>query len=501
MKKLTLALRAPGFLCLGLAVSTSLVQRDTEPDATGLRRPSVSAAAGGGAVAPLSFQEQNMLIGRYCFRCHNDKDRTGGLSLESFDAAQAFENADIAEKMIRKLQAGMMPPSTAQRPDAATYASLIASLSSTIDTAAAENPNPGGRTFQRLNRAEYERSMYDLLGLQIDAGDYLPPDTISAGFDNIADVQGLSATVMDGYLRGAAAISRLAVGDPEATASETTYEIPRYNEQREQVEGAPVGTRGGVSVIHNFPADGEYHFRTAFHHESTGNMFGSARGALHTYDAPEQVELSIDGERVALLDIDRWAHRQEPEGLELKAGPVFVRAGPRRVSAAFIRRYEGPVEDLLSPHEWSLADKKIGYSYGITTVPHMRDFVIGGPYNVTGVSETPIRQRIFTSRPTSADEERPAAEDILTRLGEKAYRRPLTDDDVTAMLVFYGAGAAEGGFEIGIRTALQGILASPDFIFRFEEPGAGARSGESYRIGAMDLASRLSFFLWATRTG
>ena len=497
MKKFTLALGAVGFVCLGLVASTSLAQRESKPATTDWRRPSVSAA-GGSAVAPLSFQEQNMLIGRYCFRCHNDKDRTGGLSLESFDAARAFENADIAEKMIRKLQAGMMPPATAQRPDAATYALLIASLSSTIDAAAAENPNPGGRTFQRLNRAEYERSIYDLLGLQIDAGAYLAPDTISAGFDNIADAQGLSATVMDGYLRGAAEISRLAVGDLEATPSETTYEIPRYNEQREHVEGAPVGTRGGVSVIHNFPADGEYHFRMAFHHESTGNMFGSARGALHTYAVPEQVELSIDGERVALLDIDRWAHRQEPEGLELKAGPVFVRAGARRVSAAFIRRYEGPVEDLLSPHEWSLADKKIGYSYGITTVPHMRDFVIGGPYNVTGVSETPVRQRIFTRRPTSADEERPAAEAILTRLGEKAYRRPLTVNDVTAILAFYGAGASEGGFEIGIRTALQAILASPDFIFRFEEPGAGVSPGNSYRIGDMDLASRLSFFLWAS---
>tara|TARA_B100001146_G_scaffold135623_1_gene119014 strand:- start:1607 stop:4003 length:2397 start_codon:yes stop_codon:yes gene_type:complete len=469
MKRVAIAILGVGFICLSLSAAPS---------------------------APLSFKEQNELIGRYCFRCHNDQLVTGGLTLESFDAAQAYEQAEIAEKVIRKLQAGMMPPSTAQRPDADTYATLIASLTETIDTASIADPNPGGRSFQRLNRSEYKRSIKDLLGLQIDAGAHLPPDTISAGFDNIADVQGLSATVMDGYLRAAGEISRLAIGNPDATPREFTYEVPRYASQRMQVKGAPFGTRGGISIAHNFPADGHYFFRMSFQHESTGNLFGNGRGALHTADEPEQIEVSINGERAALLDVERWAHRQDSESMEIRTDRIFVRAGPQRISAAFLKRFEGPVEDLMSPHEWSLADKKIGYSYGITTLPHLRDLVIGGPYNVTGVSDTPTRARIFTCRPTMASDEQPCAEQIILRLATGAYRRPVGDKEMATLTAFYRTGRREGGFEAGIRTALQAILASPDFVFRFEEPGT-AEGSESYRLNDLDLASRLSFFLWS----
>ena len=469
MKRVSIAILGAAFVCLGL---------------TAAARP------------PLSFEEQDELIGRYCFRCHNDQLLTGGLSLESFEAARAYEQAEIAEKIIRKLQTGMMPPPGAQRPDAETYAALIASLTATIDDAAAAEPNPGGRSFQRLNRAEYRRSIKALLALEIDAAAYLPPDTISAGFDNIADVQGLSATVMDGYMRAAGEISRLAIGDPEATPREFTYEVARYASQREQVEGAPFGTRGGISVVHNFPADGHYSFRVALQHESTGNLFGNGRGALHTADAPEHIEISVNGERVALLEVERWAHRQDAESMEMRTEPMFVRAGPQRISAAFLTRFEGPVEDLMSPHEWSLADKKIGYSYGITTLPHLRDLVIGGPFDVTGVSETPSRERIFTCRPTAADEERACAEQVIFRLATRAYRRPLGESEKVTLMAFYRSGARQGGFEPGVRTALQAILASPDFVFRFEEPGAGA-AGEAYRLNDLDLASRLSFFLWS----
>ena len=469
MKRAAIAILGVGFVCLSLSAAPS---------------------------APLSFKEQNEVIGRYCFRCHNDQLVTGGLTLESFDAAQAYDQAEIAEKVIRKLQAGMMPPITAQRPDADTYAALIASLTETIDAASMADPNPGGRSFQRLNRSEYSRSIEDLLGLQIDAGAHLPPDTISAGFDNIADVQGLSATVMDGYLRAAGEISRLAIGNPEATPREFTYEVPRYASQRTQVEGAPFGTRGGISVLHNFPADGHYFFRMSFQHESTGNLFGNGRGALHTADEPEQIEVSVNGERAALLNVERWAHRQDSESMEIRTERIFVRAGPQRISAAFLRRFEGPVEDLMSPHEWSLADKKIGYSYGITTLPHLRDLVIGGPYNVTGVSDTPTRARIFTCRPTMASEEEPCAEQVILGLATGAYRRPVGDKEMATLMAFYRAGRGEAGFETGVRTALQAILASPDFIFRFEEPGTVGGS-ESYRLNDLDLASRLSFFLWS----
>ena len=469
MKRITIAILGAGFVCLTLSAAPS---------------------------TPLSFREQNELIGRYCFRCHNDQLVTGGLTLESFDAAQAYDQAEIAEKVIRKLQTGMMPPITAQRPDADTYVALIAALTETIDTASMAEPNPGGRSFQRLNRSEYRRSIKDLLGLQIDAGAHLPPDTISAGFDNIADVQGLSATVMDGYLRAAGEISRLAIGNPDATPREFTYEVPRYASQRKRVEGAPFGTRGGISVVHNFPADGHYFFRMSFQHESTGNLFGNGRGALHTADEPEQIEVSVNGERAALMKVERWAHRQDSESMEIRTERIFVRAGPQRISAAFLKRFEGPVEDLMSPHEWSLADKKIGYSYGITTLPHLRDLVIGGPYDVTGVSDTPVRARIFMCRPTMANDEQPCAEQIILRLATGAYRRPVDDKEIATLMTFYRAGTQDGGFEAGIRTALQAILASPDFVFRFEEPGTGEGS-ESSRLNDLDLASRLSFFLWS----
>ena len=469
MKRVTIAILGAGFVCLSLSAAPS---------------------------TPLSFEEQNELIGRYCFRCHNNQLVTGGLSLESFDAAQAYDQAEIVEKVIRKLQTGMMPPLTAQRPDADTYLALIDSLTETIDTASMAEPNPGGRSFQRLNRSEYRRSIRDLLSLQIDSGAHLPPDTISAGFDNIADVQGLSATVMDGYLRAAGEVSRLAIGNPDATAREFTYEVPRYASQRTRVEGAPFGTRGGISVVHNFPADGHYFFRMSFQHESTGNLFGNGRGALHTADEPEQIEVSVNGERAALMKVERWAHRQDSESMEIRTERIFVRAGPQRISAAFLKRFEGPVEDLMSPHEWSLADKKIGYSYGITTLPHLRDLVIGGPYDVTGVSDTPSRARVFTCRPTMANDEQPCAEQIILRLATGAYRRPIGDKEIATLMTFYRAGTQEGGFEAGIRTALQAILASPDFVFRFEEPGTGAGS-ESSRLNDLDLASRLSFFLWS----
>jgi len=499
MKRFRYTIVGVGFVCLGLAAGTGLAQRLSGPRSSPLAGWELAAGPGRGAgtaVAALSYQEQNLAIGRYCFRCHNDMQRVGGLSLESYDAAEAYERAEVTEKIIRKLSAGMMPPPPAQRPDAATYAGLIAGLAATVDAAAAEDPNPGGRSFQRLNRAEYERSIYDLLGLQIDASAYLSPDTVSAGFDNIADVQGLSATVMDGYLRAAGEIARLALGDPDATASETTYEVPRYASQREQVEGAPFGTRGGVSVIHNFPADGDYLFRVSLQHESTGNLFGNGRGALHTAQEQEQIEVSINGERVALLEVDRWAHRQEADSMEMRTELIHVKAGPQRVSAAFLRRYEGPVEDLMSPHEWSLADKKIGYSYGISTLPHLRDLVIRGPHEVTGVSENPIRERIFTCRPATREEESACAQEIISRLAAHAYRRPLGAGEQGALGTFFELGRREGGFEAGIRTALTAILAGPDFVFRFEEPSDNAGPGGSYRIADVDLAARLSFFLW-----
>ncbi len=439
------------------------------------------------AASPAAAEED--LVQQYCVRCHNARRLLGNLTLEEFDAADPVASAPIAEKMIRKLRAGMMPPPGVPRPPDDEVAIFVTALEEKLDAEAARNPNPGSRTFQRLNRAEYARAIQDLLGIEIDASAYLPNETVSAGFDNIADVQNLSATLLEAYLTAASEVSRLALGDANATPSEATYEVSRYAEQREHVPGAPFGTRGGISVVHNFVADGDYYFRLAFQHESTGNFFGQ------TAPFDEQVEVSVDGERVALIPLDRWMHRQDPGGVEVVTDPIRVTAGAHRISAAFLKVTEGPVEDLTSPHEWSLADKKIGYSYGITGVAHLRDLTIGGPYDVTGVSRTPAWERVMSCVPSSPDEETACAREIVTRLGTRAFRRPVTEAEVGGLMGLYGEGAEAGGFEIGVRTALQGILASPDFVFRFEEPGDGDGTG-MYRISDAALASRLSFFLW-----
>jgi hypothetical protein len=453
---------------------------------------SIAFHTGSLAADPATPADDNAVLGEYCVRCHNDQRLRGNLSLEGFDAESPEPQAALAEKVIVKLRAGMMPPPGVSRPAGDTLLALVSALERRIDAAAAANPSPGGRTFQRLNRVEYERAVHELLGLRVAAADYLPPDTKSENFDNIADVQMMSPMLLDAYLNAAAEISRLAVGDPAAAPTVESYSVSGYSSQRERVEGAPFGTRGGISVEHTFPADGEYVFSVIFEHTTTGDGFAGqlARG--------EQVEVSIDGERGALMDVDAWMSYADPQGIVMRTEPIFVRAGPRRLTAAFLRTAEGPVEDLLSPHDWSIADRHTGMGgYGLTLLPHVRELVVGGPHRVTGVSSNPVRERIFACRPSVPEEERACAERIVTRLGRSAYRRPLTDRDLDALMSFYAEGAREGGFEAGVRTALQAMLASPHFIFRIEEPPAGALAGDSYRISDLDLASRLSFFLWA----
>ena len=449
------------------------------------------------AARPAAAEAAQAVVDGTCRRCHNDRARYGNLSLDRFEVARAQDDHPLAEKIIRKVRTGLMPPAGTARPDEADLQALAETLETLVDGAAAERPLPARRSFQRLNRAEYERSVRDLLALDVRAGDYLPLDTKSAGFDNIADAQLLSPTLMNGYLRAAAEISRLAVGDPAAGPREATYKVTRWVSQREQVEGAPYGSRGGISVVHTFPADADYRFRVSFHHETTGELFGSGRGALHTAEHPEQIEISIDGERVALLDIDRWMHVSDPNGVNLRTEPIRVTAGPHRVSAVFIRHIEGPAQDLISPHEWSLSSTSVANAYGFTSLPHLRDLAIRGPLDPVGVSDTPSRRRIFTCRPAAPGDEAACAGAIIDRLATAAYRRPLTGDDRRALMALYESGAAGGGFEAGVRMALEGILASPHFVFRFEAPPAAADPADGFAVSDHALASRLSFFLWA----
>ncbi len=270
---------------------------------------------------------------------------------------------------------------------------LAEGLETRIDRAAALNPTPGWRPFQRLNRAEYARAVKDLLDVDVDVTALLPADTISDGFDNIADAQGFSATLLAGYLRAAGKVTTLALGDPEGGASESNYKVPKTASQLHRVEGAPFGTRGGLSVMHTFPADGDYVFRMDLHGNACGVLFGGTVNG-------EKLDVSVDGERVALLEIDPRM-TEATTGVTLKTPPIHIAAGPRRVSAAFINQFEGPVVDLLAPIDHTLADTQIGVAFGITTLPHLKDLSVVGPYRTTGVSETPSRRKVFTCRPTT----------------------------------------------------------------------------------------------------
>lgn len=456
--------------------------------------PPMSFQAASPFVAAASFRDgaedgTNDVVAEYCTRCHSERMRRGDLVLEGFDVANAPQNAEIVEKMIRKLRAGMMPPSGARRPDPEVLLEVATDLENTVDKAAERNPNPGIRTFQRLNRAEYHNTIKELFGIGVDVSAFLPLDTKSANFDNIADVQTPSATLMEGYLRAAEHVSRTVLGDPDAEIQSTVYRLPRIQSQKDRVEGAPFGTRGGLSRVHNFPADGKYVFHVMPYNAVEGEVFGRTFGT-------EQIEISIEGERIALLTVDRWMMESEPSGLNIRTDSIYVTAGPKRVVAAFIRQFEGEVDDLIRPIDHTLADGQIGIGYGVTTQQHLQRLTILGPYEVTGVSDNPTRRSVFTCRPTSPEEARPCAERVVSKLATEAYRRPLKEADVTALMGFYDKGARDDGFEGGVRMALRAILASPHFIFRMEEVPDGVAPGEIYDIGEADLASRLSYFMW-----
>jgi hypothetical protein len=480
MKRASPAILVGAALWVAAAGASAVAQKQPAPALKPAAARPPSAAAHPKGDAP----DHNAVVRRYCATCHNDARKTGGLSLASFDVAHAAQSAEIAEKMIRKLQAGLMPPPSASRPDPPTQASLISALETNVDLAAGAKPNPGTRTFQRLNRPEYERSVHDLLGLDVDAGTWLPLDTKSANFDNIADAQALSPTLVEAYLNAASAISRMAVGDRTAPTIDRTYTAPGYVSQHpwDHVDGAPYGTRGGMVVDHVFPADAEYVFEVDLVSGSNARF--------------EDIDVSINGERVALIEYETGpAGGADGRGATpMRTEPVFVKAGQHRVAAAFVRRSEGPYEDLIRPHDWSFAGGGSG-GPGITTLPHVKDFVIKGPYKITGVSETATRRRIFSCRPTVATEERPCARQILSRLGGEAYRRPMSAAEIDRLMPFYDRGAAKGGFESGVRSALETILASPYFIFRMEREPDTPRSTK-YRVTDVDLASRLSYFLW-----
>ena len=441
------------------------------------------AACHGSKPGRLSVAEQRKLIDRYCIECHSVKDHAGDLTLEGADLAQVARDPQMWEKVIRKLRAGMMPPPGEPRPDFAAEHALRASLEDAIDGSVERVA--GTRSTQRLSRVEYARAVHDLLDLDVDGNALLPPDTIPARSADVADGESFSPAVMEEYLRAADRVAALALGEPNAPTSSVTYAVSSAASQMRAVDGAPVGTRGGVSVLHGFPADGQYTF--------TVRLQATPNGALIGGSAPdEQVEISIDGERVALLAVDpRTSGRTD-----LKTPRIFVKAGPQRVSAAFLQHLSGVPDDLVASIESTVGDAVAMPQ--LLQLPRLQHLNVTGPFDATDVSDTPSRRRVFHCRPVKSEEQEPCARSILSELAERAYRRPLEDEEVDALVKFYWDGREGGDFESGIRAALRAILASPQFVSRVERQPPDVAPGEIYRISDAELASRLSFFLWSS---
>jgi len=303
---------------------------------------------------------------------------------------------------------------------------------------------------------------------------------MSHGFDNMSDVLTVSPALMEGYIRAAGKISREAVGDTTALPLTATYSIPRVASQMRHVDGTPFGTRGGMAVMHDFPADGEYTFRLGFYYVPEGPLFGQNQGK------GQQIEIAVNGVRVALLDINP-SMTLAKDGI--KTPPVHLSAGPQRISASFPMKFDGPVEDEFRPVEQSLVDVSTGNIPGMTSLPHLHELQITGPHKVSGLSDTPSRRRIFTCRPLAGSDELPCAKRIVSAIARQAYRRPVTDADLEGLLSFYQSGRNQGDFESGIRTAVQAIISSPEFVFRFERTPAGVAPGRNYRITDLELAS------------
>jgi cytochrome c5 len=444
--------------------------------------------------------EYDTVVTRYCVVCHNERLKTGGLMLDRANVAKIAADPELWEKVVRKLQRGAMPPQGARRPDPATYAGLLAWVETQLDDAAAAHPNPGAPLIHRLNRTEYANAIRDLLSLDVAVSSLLPPDDSAFGFDNIADVLGLSPVLVERYVVTAETVSAMAVGEPEVSLGSVTHGVPQDRSQNEPIEGLPLGTVGGLAAHHWFPLDAEYEFQIKLLRTNTDGIIGLER--------PHQLEITVDGERVFLETIGGDKDMPKPRARGQKAddeedevsAPIEarlrvrapVRAGPRTITAAFLdrrgadtRRLQDFVRTTTSP-------------YDSTGWPHIREITILGPFKATGVGDTPSRRRIFSCHPANVESERPCATQIVSALARRAYRRPVTSADLQSLLAFYDAGRRDGNFETGIQRALQRILASPDFVMRIERDPANRAAGTIYPLGDFELASRLSFFLWSS---
>jgi hypothetical protein len=461
-------------------------------------------AAGLQNLVPSHEISYRAVLDQYCVTCHNERARTAELLLDHADVENIGEGPEVWEKVLKKLRAGAMPPAGMPRPDQATYDSLAAYLETALDSAAAASPDPGRPVLHRLNRVEYTNVVRDLLAVEIDGETLLPADDSRHGFDNIGDALTVSPALLERYLSAARKITRLAIGDPDISPVSEGYTVPKYYVQDDRMNDAlPFGSRGGIAVQHNFPVDGEYLVKVRLKRNSRDYI----KGLL---DRPHQLDVRLNGARLELFTIGGEKHgRSAPifsnNAMGDRAQDIYERnaddilevrfpatAGPQQIEVAFLKETSMPEGPLRTPmSKYDLHNYKGGD-------PEVAGITLTGPYNAKGIGVTPSRRKIFICRPNTVQEEEPCATEILSTLARRAYRRPLNDDDLETLLDFYKAGHNEGGFEAGIGTALERILVGPEFLFRIEADPENVAPNTAYRVSDLDLASRLSFFLWSS---
>ena len=504
----TLTARGRLFTTVGFVVSAALCGGIWLSAGT---RAAAAVAAPPTALQPGAAGAHGALIGRYCATCHNDRLKTGGLVLDPALLSQVgenVENVELWEKVVVKLRNGAMPPPGASRPDQPSIDAFADWLEAALDTSGRERMDPGRTAaFHRLNRTEYQNAIRDLLALDVDVASQLPADDIDEqGFDNVADVLSVSPVLLERYLSVARRVARLAVGRSPLAAVEESYKVPILLVQDDRMnEELPFGSRGGTSINHYFPIDGEYQIRIRLHR----NYVNYIRGL----GAPQELDVRLDGALLKRFEIGGKAPgRPAPASY---AGNIFgdaewenyslyadsdltlrfqAKAGPRVVGVAFVRNLTAP-EGVLQPRQTVFAVAINDMRDGNAAV---EEVVVGGPHAALGAGDTPSRRRIFDCEPARASEETPCARRILGRLARLAYRRPATAADVDTLLEFYNSGRGEGSFVAGIQAALERLLISPDFLFRIERDPAGTGPGTAYSLDDLALASRLSFFLWSS---
>jgi mono/diheme cytochrome c family protein len=431
------------------------------------------------------------MLKTYCAPCHNAKLKNGGIAFDQLDSAGIPDHAQTWEKVVRKLRGGMMPPPGMRRPDRTESAAFVAWMEGYLDAAAALNPNPGDVALHRLNRKEYANAVYDLLGLRVDPSELLPADAQSDGFDNIADVLQTSPAFFNQYVAAARSVAVQAVGRPDPRPGSRTYTNSHKGAQGFHVDGLPLGTRGGFAVEHFFPADGEYEINLP---SPLRNIWfigiEHATTLIITLDGVKVYQTSIGGpEDERALDIDQ-SPAQERIDARVKNIKFRAMAGPHQVAVTFLAQTLSESDDRLI---------SLGDSTGFDRMARVNSFEIRGPYNPTGLSTTPSRERIFTCYPKAPAQERACATKIISTIAHRAFRRPVSDDDMGKLFAFYDGGRKRGDFDEGIRSALTRILASPYFLYRTTASEPALKIAEAtYRVGDLDLASRLSFFLWSS---